>query len=101
MQADLQIAEIPYENGEIRCRYSRYLSADGTRWVRHGLFRAYYPDGSLASEGSYVDGLEAGLWRDFHANGQLAAEGTYDAGKEKDDWKYWDSDGSASGVKLS
>ena len=37
----LHIAEIPYETGEIQYRYARYLSADGSRWIRRGLFRAY------------------------------------------------------------
>ena len=91
---ELNIAEIPYENGKIRFRYSRYMSGDGLRWVRHGLFRAYHENGALASEGAYVDGVEHGPWRDFHDNGQLAADGQYDHGREVDAWKYWNKDGS-------
>jgi antitoxin component YwqK of YwqJK toxin-antitoxin module len=94
MEADLNIAVIPYDTGEVHYRYARYLSSDGTRWIRHGLFRAYHRNGVLASEGNYVDGLEEGLWCDFHENGQLAARGTYAAGQEKDDWVYWNSDGA-------
>lgn len=94
MKADLNIAEIPYDTGEIRYRYSRYMSEDGTRWIRHGLFRAYHQNGALASEGHYVDGAEEGLWRDFHENGQIAAEGRYEKGKEVGAWRYWNADGS-------
>lgn len=90
---DLNIAEILYDSGEVNYRYSRYMSNDGTRWIRHGLFCAYYKNGNLASEGQYMDGTENGLWRDFHENGQVAAEGFYQNGEEMGDWKYWDNMG--------
>ena len=96
MKVDLNIAEIPYETGEIKFRYSRYLSEDGARWVRHGLFRAYHMNGTLASEGEYIDGLEQGLWRDYHENGQLAAEGYYEKGEEVGEWRFWHPDGALS-----
>ncbi len=91
---DLNIAEIPFESGEIQYRYSRYLAEDGKKWVRHGLFVAYYRNGRLASEGNYVDGVEHGLWRDFHENGQLAAQGIYENGKEVGEWHFWNADGT-------
>lgn len=92
--SDLNIAEIPYETGEIHFRYARYLSDDGSRWIRHGLFRAYHLNGNLASEGNYIDGAEHGQWRDYHENGQLAAEGLYENGKEAGQWLFWNEDGS-------
>ena len=91
--SELHIAEIPYESGALQCRYARYLSEDGTRWVRHGLYQAYYPSGVLKSEGTYEHGLESGEWRDFHENGQLAALGRYEDGVEVGDWKFWDPSG--------
>jgi antitoxin component YwqK of YwqJK toxin-antitoxin module len=94
--SDLNIAEIPYETGEIRYRYSRYLAPDRSRWIRHGLFCAYHKNGQLASEGNYVDGFEDGLWRDFHENGKPAAEGRYYKGQEAGEWRFWNSDGSLS-----
>ncbi len=69
------------------------MAPDGTRWIRHGLFQAFHPNGVLASEGLYQDGMEDGLWRDFHTNGQLAAEGSYSAGEKAEGWRYWGSDG--------
>src|SRR5215472_2509872 len=69
----LHIAEIPYEDGTIRFRYARKLSADGaTRWIRDGRFCSYYPNGTLASEGTYVDDQEHGLWTEYHSNGEMA-----------------------------
>lgn len=91
----LSIAEIPYDSGELRFRYSRYLSEDGTRWIRAGLFQSFHRNGQLASEGEYQDGLETGAWRDYHENGQLAAEGEYREGKKCGRWKFFDGTGKA------
>jgi antitoxin component YwqK of YwqJK toxin-antitoxin module len=89
----LHIAEIPYESGAVRLRYARRLSADGSRWVRHGLFVEYHESGRVKCEGEYVDGKEEGIWRDYHANGQLAAEGVYEAGQEEGVWRFFADDG--------
>jgi antitoxin component YwqK of YwqJK toxin-antitoxin module len=91
---ELSLAEISYPDGIIRFRYTRYLSPDGTQWIRHGLFRAYWPDGSLASAGTYADGTEHGLWIDVHPNGRLAARGRYEHGVEVGEWEFWKADGS-------
>jgi antitoxin component YwqK of YwqJK toxin-antitoxin module len=91
----LDIAEVPYESGEIRFRYSRYLPEGAKEWVNHGFFQSFHRNGAVASEGNYVDGLEEGLWRDYHANGTLAAEGNYRAGKEHGSWRFWDENGRA------
>ncbi len=93
IEADLNIAEIPYESGATHYRYSRVSSSDGTRWLKHGLFVEYAESGAVLSEGTYVYGKEHGQWRDFHPNGQLAAEGLYDGGKENGLWRFWDESG--------
>lgn len=92
---ELNIAEIFYESGELRARYSRYLASDGSKWVRHGLFTTFHQNGQLASEGNYIDGVEEGVWRDFHENGHIAAEGRYEKGQEAGQWLYWSSNGVA------
>lgn len=92
---DLNIAEIPYETGEVRFRYARYLSPDGARWIRHGLFTEFHKNGQLASQGMYEDGLEKGSWQDFYESGQIAAEGTYYGGAEVGIWRYWNQNGIA------
>lgn len=91
---ELNIAEILRASGELQYRYSRYLSKDGSKWVRHGLFTAFHRNGELASEGTYVEGLEDGNWRDFHENGLVAAEGSYAKGVETGTWRYWNTDGT-------
>ena len=95
IEVDLNIAEIPYESGAIRFRYARVMAPDRTRWIRHGLFVEYHENGTVASEGQYLDGKEDGLWRDFHPNGQPAAEGCYREGKEVGMWRFWNPDGTA------
>jgi len=94
--SELYIAEIPFEDGGIRFRYARKISSDGTCWIRDGFFQAFHPNGALASEGSYVEGVEDGPWRDFHDNGQLAAEGNYSKGVEAGAWRFWNPDGAES-----
>ncbi|MET3384171.1 toxin-antitoxin system YwqK family antitoxin [Variovorax paradoxus] len=94
IEADLNIAEIPFESGAIKFRYARVMSPDKTSWIRHGLFVEYHETGAVASEGQYVDGKEAGLWRDFYPNGQSAAEGSYHEGQEVGVWRHWNPDGT-------
>ncbi|WP_081497737.1 toxin-antitoxin system YwqK family antitoxin [Caulobacter sp. AP07] len=91
--AELNIAEIPHDDGSIRFRYARKMAPDGTRWLRHGLFQQFYPNGQKACEGHYAEGSEQGLWRDYHQNGQLAAQGEYDKGVQVGLWNYWSPDG--------
>jgi len=91
--SELHIAELCFDDGAVKCRYSRYLSDDGSRWIRHGLFVQYYQDGTIASEGNYEHGLEHGRWRDFHQNGEQAAEGHYEDGVHIGVWRFWAPDG--------
>lgn len=93
---DLNIAEILSEDGRVRFRYARYLSEDGTRWIRHGRFEAYHVNGAVASEGMFVHGVEQGDWRDYYPNGQLAAQGVYQDGEEIGDWQFFDQNGAPS-----
>jgi hypothetical protein len=94
IDSDLNIAEIPYESGAIRFRYARVMAPDRTRWIRHGLFVEYHENGTVVSEGQYVDGKEDGLWRDFRPDGRRAAEGCYREGKEVGVWRFWNPDGT-------
>ena len=96
MTADLNIAEIPYESGAIRYRYSRVMSEDRTRWIRHGLFVEYAESGAILCEGNYVHGKEQGLWRTFHENGQVASEGNYSDGTEEGLWHFWSANGEVA-----
>lgn len=89
---NLEKAETKSQDGGLRFQFTRYADASG-KLIRHGQFRAFYPDGTLASEGTYEDGLENGPWKDFHDNGKVAAEGAYKLGKEHGVWNYYGSEG--------
>lgn len=91
---ELFLVEIYDEFNNIQYRYTRYLSQDGAKWIRHGLFLAYYPNGIVSSEGYYEHGLEQGIWKDYHENGILASIGEYKNGEEYGLWKYYDSLGN-------
>jgi antitoxin component YwqK of YwqJK toxin-antitoxin module len=93
MSSKPHFVEIPYDTGEIWCRYSRVLAPEGTGWIRHGLYREYERNGQIISEGAYKDGKEEGPWRVWYPNGQLAAEGQFAKG-EGFGWRYWNSDGA-------
>lgn len=93
MSAELNIAEILYDTGELKFRYARVVNEDGSRWIRNGLFCEYHQNGQVISEGIYVNGKEQGLWRDYYPDGKLATEGYYEHGVEVGEWKYWDDGG--------
>jgi antitoxin component YwqK of YwqJK toxin-antitoxin module len=90
---NLYIAEIPYDTGELRYRYARHLSSDGSQWIRHGLFTEFHQNGQMASQGTYANDLEEGSWQDFYENGQIAAQGLYRSGIEIGTWQYWNPEG--------
>lgn len=93
MSYDLKIFEVFYKDGRTKYRYQRYYSPADSKWIRHGYFKAYHPNGNIASEGNYSEDKECGTWSDFHENGILAAQGLYDKGEEVGLWRYWNSQG--------
>jgi antitoxin component YwqK of YwqJK toxin-antitoxin module len=96
MSNDIEIAEFPYQDGSVKFRFARYLSDDGSHWIRQGRFQAFYENGQIASEGQFDRNRESGLWRNFHENGQVAAEGHYQDGRKVGEWHYWDVAGAAT-----
>lgn len=38
MSAELNIAQILYDTGEVKFRYARIVAEDGSRWIRDGFF---------------------------------------------------------------
>lgn len=90
----VESVEIFYETGELRFRYSCYLSPDTVRWVFHGQFTKFYKNGQVAMTGKYYDGFEDGPWKEHHEDGSLASVGSYDLGKKVAGWRSWDVDGN-------
>ncbi len=60
--------------------------------VKDGSYKNYFFDGSLRSEGSYLNGQETGSWKWYHENGKLSTEGQYVLGERHGTWKsYYDN----------
>lgn len=60
---------------------------------REGVWKCYYDDGKLQSEGGYVADQKEGIWKIYHSNGQLAGVGPYVKGAEKGKWTFYDEAG--------
>lgn len=60
---------------------------------REGLWKSYYEDGKIWSEGEYKDGLRDGLTITYHPNGVKRFEGAFYQSKKSGIWKFWDENG--------
>lgn len=60
---------------------------------RSGKWKAYYPDGTLWSEGEFKKGKRHGGSNVYHQNGQLRSSGQYKDGKQSGSWKFWNEQG--------
>ncbi|GEM_PF-1439177 len=49
--------------------------------LEHGYYQSFYTDGSLASEGWFVEGNREGQWKEYYINGNLKSDSFYEDGK--------------------
>jgi antitoxin component YwqK of YwqJK toxin-antitoxin module len=56
---------------------------------REGLWKEYYDDGSLKSEGNYKNNNKTGKWKYYYPNGQLQETGEYVNGKPEGKWLWY------------
>jgi antitoxin component YwqK of YwqJK toxin-antitoxin module len=61
---------------------------------RDGIWKAYYRDGSLWSEGEYNDGIRHGNTKTYHENGKLYYDGKFNNAQKTGIWKFYDKDGN-------
>lgn len=64
--------------------------------LRHGLAKAWYPNGKLEFEGTYQYGKKSGTFTFWHENGQVAATGEYREGAPEGQWVWWHDNGQKS-----
>lgn len=64
---------------------------------KDGLWKAYYRNGQLKSEGSYTEGLKEGLHKEWQHNGILLLEGFYANGKANGLMKWFHEKGHLAG----
>jgi len=58
--------------------------------IKDGLWKEYYPNGAIKSEGTYDKGNRIGGWKFYYPNGQLEQIGTYNKdGKADGSWTWY------------
>ena len=71
-------------------RVGRYKDGE-----KHGVWQAFYPDGTLWSEHLYEAGTQTGTYRTFHPNGKPSIVGEYNAaGEPVGIWRFYGADGA-------
>ncbi|HLG36239.1 MAG TPA: toxin-antitoxin system YwqK family antitoxin [Bacteroidia bacterium] len=58
-----------------------------------GVWKEFFEDGKVKSEGSYKEGKREGLWSFFYNNQQTEQAGEYVKGKPSGEWKKFFADG--------
>ena len=80
-----------YENG--RLSGEGMLSGLPTKPKKSGMFREYYPNGKVRSEGEWMMNKKSGGFKEFYSSGALMAEGRYMNNKKNEMWKFYLKDG--------
>ena len=75
-------------------RFAKYASEG--KDLRHGLAKAWYPNGKLEFEGTYQYGKKSGTFTFWHENGQVAATGDYRDDQPEGQWVWWHDNGQKS-----
>ena len=68
--------------------------------LKDGIWRSYYSDGALHSEGRFDHGLRVGSWIWYHENGRKKAVEEYVGGLYKEG-EYWDDRGHKSDISVA
>lgn len=59
---------------------------------KHGKYYSYHFDGTIRTEGEYLNGEKVGEWKWYHPNGKLETVGKYEYGKKEGVWiDYFDN----------
>jgi antitoxin component YwqK of YwqJK toxin-antitoxin module len=67
---------------------------------KNGLWKSYYPNGNVWSEGEFKDGLDHGIRKAYYENGQKRFEGKYENGRKRGMWIFWDENGKESSREM-
>jgi hypothetical protein len=86
-----------YADGGLMSFQERAPNARG-RVVPNGRSLTFHTDGSILTEGSWLDGRENGTWTSYWASGRKQSEGEYRRGLQHGIWRYWNADGEAASV---
>ena len=65
---------VPLVKGDMQC--NQHKNAEGD-WVNNGKFVQYHPNGEVAVEGEFRDGVKVGTWRVYNDQGAQTTELNY------------------------
>lgn len=82
--------------------YQRVLSINGNVYLegalkngeRDGLWKSYFPEGTIWSETGFNEGEMDGETKTFFPNGKLRYSGIYSNGEKDGEWRFYDSTGA-------
>jgi antitoxin component YwqK of YwqJK toxin-antitoxin module len=65
-----------------------------------GLWRYFYSDGKIESQGNFSNDRPHGKWKWFHESGKIRTLGYYVNGREEGSWKSYDENGVLTSVTI-
>ena len=71
--------------------YQYYTDEESSQQVKHGYYRAFYPDGSPMESGEYEHGQTEGEW-EYRQEG-IRRVGTFEEGRLVGVYSYYDQNG--------
>lgn len=83
------IREIQYHSNGVKSLEGPLLNGE-----RNGLWKSWYEDGSLWSEGFFENGKREGKSVVYYPNGHKMLEGQYVNNQRTGLWRSWDEDGN-------
>lgn len=70
----------------------------GNKSKAEGVWKEWYSNGNLKSQGEYRNGMKFGLWTTWYINGNKQTEGKYRDDSEDGLWTGWYSNGELKGI---
>lgn len=67
--------------------------------LRHGVWSAFYPDGTKWSESHYINGAKEGHSVTFYPNGNIRYIGEYKNDKQTGEWSFYNEEGKQTDQK--
>lgn len=87
------------ENGKlVGSKFYRngFLSSEGLideKGLQQGVWKEFYSEGEIKSEGVYENGRKIGEWKYYHQNKTIEQIGSYNKGKPIGNWKWFYENG--------
>jgi len=70
------------------------MVGDYVEGKRQGVWRHYFVDGSVGSEGTYERGVVDGAWTWYRSTGGLLQRGGFHGSEKHGFWERWDAKGN-------